>query len=55
MYITMVNIGVLKPMQRSVVVIFSKLGNVSGGWVWGGESLPIVSSVLQALEEARHG
>ena len=31
-------------VKKCAVVIFSKLGKVSSGWVWGGESLSISDS-----------
>ena len=30
--------------KKCAVVIFSKVGKVSGGWVWSGESLPVLNS-----------
>ena len=31
-------------VKKCAVVIFSKVGKVSGGWVWGGESLSVSDS-----------
>ena len=31
-------------VKKCAVVIFSKLGKVSGKWVWGDESLPVLNS-----------
>ena len=41
--IIIVNIGILKTTLKCTVVL-SKLGNHSGTWVWGHESLPVLDS-----------
>ena len=31
-------------VKKCAVAIFSKVGKALGGWVWGGESLPVLGS-----------